>query len=126
MKRYNNSTTLVLQIVFAVLCAAVFIFLAIMLSGFLSACQGGGAANGLGAAFIIILGIIGIVVAAILAIPFILLMVFCKKPWIALPAFVVLALLAIATLIVFTTVQVGEAESFATIRLCEFGCGRMI
>ena len=94
--RKSNKVTLVLQIIFAVLCAVVLAFEIT----FTSMLGSDGDGNALGVAIAKVFGMLLLIfptiVAIILAIPFILLMVFCKRPWIALAAFGALAACTIA------------------------------
>lgn len=97
MTRYHNKTTKALQIVFSVLCFIVAAFLVYCLAQMIISIT---ASNGIAIAILLIVALVGGGIAlGILLIPWILLLVFCKKPWLSLAAYLSVVVLFIACIL---------------------------
>lgn len=101
MVRYHNKTTKALQIVFSVLCficAAVLAYFLVSIG--IARGSEEGLAQGLGLAFLLIFSLVGGGIAlGIFLIPWILLLIFCKKPWLSLAAYLTLILMFLACIL---------------------------
>lgn len=114
MKRYNGAGSWVSQAIFTVLCLAGIGFASCILYAYISSAQGGGGVEGAMTIFLGALGyVIALIYAGILLIPFILLMIFCKKPWLSLIVYLLYAALLIAIICVYKLMPMPETEETA-------------
>lgn len=114
--RKDNKVTLALQIVFAALCLIGIIFEIVFISG-IGQSEPGTIEAGLGIFAMILIMIVATVIVGIFAIPFILLMIFCKKPWIGLGGYAALVVCTVVCWIVLVAFGKMSGDTASALQL---------